>query len=164
MKKNDYLKILKNSYYNLSQKDYENFEEIMNDDGLGKCKPGFNLWAFLFGWFYLLYRRMIVEAFGVLIFSLMIGYLMAYAKLYPILVLGSMILTNSLLSGFCYYFLYLNKFNKDIDSCGEYNPDMECMQKKAKPKISYVIIAVVFILIIIWPWIFELLTGQNLHK
>ena len=164
MKKNEYLNILKNSYYNLSEKDYKNFEEIMNDEGLGKCKVQFNLWAFIFGWFYLLYRRMIVEAFGVLIFSLLIGYLMAYAKLHPVLVLGGVFITSSFLSGFCYYFLYLNKFTKDIEMCGEYNPDIECMQKKAKPKISYVITAVVLILIFIWPWIFALITGQTLHK
>ena len=164
MKKNDYLKVLKGSYYNLSDKDYEIFEEIMNDDGLGKCKPTFNLYAFIFGWFYLLYRRMVVEAFGVLIFSLLLGYLMAYARLEPVLVLGGVFLTSSLLSGFCYYFLYLNKFTKDIENCGEYNPDMECMRKKAAPKLSYVIVAVVLILIVIWPWLFELITGQNLHK
>ena len=164
MKRDDYLKVLKKSYYNLSDKDYENFAEIMNDDGLGKCKPSFNLYAFIFGWFYLLYRRMVVEAFGVLIFSLMIGYLMAYANLHPILAIGGIFITSSLLSGFCYYFLYLNKFNKDIESCGEYNPDIECMQQKAKPKISYVVIAVLLILIVIWPWIFALVTGQALHK
>lgn len=164
MKKNDYLKILQSTYYNLSQKDYENFAEIMNDEGLGKCKPLFNLYAFIFGWFYLLYRKMIVESFGVLIFALMIGYLMAYARLYPVLVLGGVFLTSSLLSGFCYYFLYLNKFSKDIENCGEYNPDIECMKEKAKPKKSYVITAVILILIFIWPWIFELLSGEALHK
>ena len=164
MKKNDYLKVLKESYYNLSNKDYKNFEEIMNDEGLGKCKPQFNLWAFIFGWFYLLYRRMVVEAFGVLIFSLLIGYLMAYAKLHPVLVLGSMFLTSSFLSGFCYYFLYLNKFTKDIENCGEYNVDIECMKKKSKPKLSYVVTAAVLILIFIWPWIFALITGETLHK
>ena len=164
MKKNDYLKILQSTYYNLSQKDYENFAEIMNDEGLGKCKPLFNLYAFIFGWFYLLYRKMIVESFGVLIFALMVGYLMAYARLYPVLVLGGVFLTSSLLSGFCYYFLYLNKFSKDIENCGEYNPDIECMKEKAKPKKSYVITAVILILIFIWPWIFELLSGEALHK
>ena len=164
MKKNDYLKILKESYYNLSQKDYQNFEKIMTDEGLGKCKSSFNLYAFIFGWFYLLYRKMVVEAFGVLIFSLLIGYLMAYAKLHPVLVLGGIFLTNSFLSGFCYYFLYLNKFNRDIEGCGEYTPDIECMKEKSKPKISYVIIALVLILIFIWPWIFALITGQPLHK
>ena len=164
MKKNDYLKILQSTYYNLSQKDYENFAEIMNDEGLGKCKPLFNLYAFIFGWFYLLYRKMIVESFGVLIFALMIGYLMAYARLYPVLVLGGVFLTSSLLSGFCYYFLYLNKFSKDIENCGEYNPDIECMKEKAKPKKSYVITAIILILIFIWPWIFELLSGEALHK
>ena len=164
MKRDDYLKILKSTYYNLTDKDYENFAEIMNDDGLGRCKPLFNLYGFIFGWFYLLYRRMVVEAFGVLIFSLMIGYLMAYSKLHPVLVLITIFLTSSLLSGFCYYFLYLNKFNRDLENCGEYNPDIECMQQKAKPKISYVAIAVVLILVMIWPWIFALVTSEPLHK
>ena len=159
-----FLDILKKSYYNLTQKDLTAFSEIMQDDGLGKCKPVFNLYAFIFGWFYLLYRRMVVEAFGVLIFSLMIGYIFAYAKLHPILVIISIFLTNSLLSGFCYYFLYLNKLSRDIEYCGEYNTDIECMKTKAKPKISYVVIAVVVILILIWPWIYALVTGSKLHS
>ncbi len=161
--KEKYLKILKESYYNLTKKDEKNFSEIMNDEGLGKCKPIFNLYAFIFGWFYLLYRRMVTEAFGVLIFSLMIGYIFAYAKIHPLVVLVSIFLTNSLLSGFCYYFLYLNKFSRDIENCGEFNTDIECMKKRAKPKISYVIWAVILILIFIWPWLFALITGDKLH-
>ena len=162
--KQKFMKILKESYYNLSQKDEKIFEEIMRDDGLGKCKPKFNLWAFLFGWLYLLYRRMPIEAMAVLVASLMVGYIMAYARLHPILILGAIFLTNSLLSGFCYYFLYLNKFSRDIDYCGEYNPDMECMKKRAKPKITYVIIAILVILILIWPWIYALVTGANIKN
>ena len=162
--KERFLDILKKSYYNLSLKDEQIFEEIMQDDGLGKCKPKFNLYAFLFGWLYLLYRRMVMEAFGVLIFSLMIGYIFAYAKLHPLIVLGSIFITNSLVSGFCYYFLYLNKFTKDIEYCGEYNTDIECMKKRNIPKITYVIIAVLLILILIWPWIYAMISGANLHK
>jgi len=162
--KEKYLNILRQTYYNMSAKDEANFKEIIRDDGLGKCKPGFNLYAFIFGWFYLLYRRMVVEAFGVLIFSLMVGYILAYAKLHPLIVLLGIILTNSFLSGFCYYFLYLNKFSKDLENCGGNNPDVECMKKRAKPKISYVIWAIILILIFIWPWIYELFTGVNLHK
>jgi len=162
--KERFLDILKKSYYNLSLKDEQIFEEIMQDDGLGKCKPKFNLYAFLFGWFYLLYRRMVMEAFGVLIFSLMIGYIFAYAKLHPLIVLGSIFITNSLVSGFCYYFLYLNKFTKDIEYCGEYNTDIECMKKRNTPKKSYVIVAVLMILILIWPWIYAMISGANLHK
>ena len=46
---NNFEKLLKQ--YNLTEKEKNIFEEIMRDDGLGKCKPVFNLWAFLFGWF-----------------------------------------------------------------------------------------------------------------
>ena len=162
--KSKYMNLLKKSYYNLTEKEKNIFEEIMREDGLGKCKPVFNLWAFLFGWFYLLYRRMTIEAMAVIVVSLMIGYLMAYAKLHPVLVILSIVLISSLLSGFCYYFLYLNKFNRDIDYCGEYNPDIECMRKRAKPKISYVIIAIMVIIILIWPWIYALLTGASLKN
>ena len=163
MNKKDYLNILKKSYYNLSEKDEKIFEEIIRDDGLAKCKPTFNLWAFLFGWFYLLYRRVTMEAFGVLIFSLLGGYLLAYAKIHPVIVILFMILVNSVLAGFCYHFLYLNKLSRDISFCGEYNVDIECMKQRAKPKISYVIIAIVLILIFIWPWIYALITGAKLH-
>jgi hypothetical protein len=162
--KSKYMDLLKNSYYNLTEKDEKIFEEIMRDDGLGQCKPKFNLFAFLFGWFYLLYRRLSFEAMAVIVVSLMIGYLMAYARLHPVLVILSIVLVSSLLSGFCYYFLYLNKFSRDIDYCGEYNTDIECMQKRAKPKISYVILAVIVILILIWPWIYSLITGAELKN
>ncbi len=160
--KQKFLELLEKSYYNLSEKDKKAFEEIIRDDGLGKCKPKFNLWAFLFGWFYLLYRRMTIEAMGVLVASLMIGYLMAYAKFHPLLIIATIILISSFLSGFCYYFLYLNKLSRDIDYCGEYNTDIECLKKRAKPQISYVIAAVFMILLLIWPWIFALITGAKL--
>ena len=162
--KDKFLEILKKSYYNLTQKDLRAFSEIMQDDGLGKCKPIFNLYAFIFGWFYLLYRRMVVESFGVLIFSLLVGYILAYAKLHPLLVIFAMVLVNSLLSGFCYYFLYLNKFSRDIEYCGEYNIDMECMKNRMRPKVSYVIIALIVILLLIWPWIYALVSGNKLHS
>ena len=159
--KNTYLEILKKSYVNPTPQDIENFEDILTDEGLGKCKPKFHFFAFLFGWFYLLYRRMTMEAMGVLIVSLMIGYILAYAKIAPLLVLFIMIGVNSLLSGFCYYFLYLNKFAKDVEFCGKHN--IECIRVKSQPKISYVIIAVVLIVILIWPWIYALISGTNLH-
>jgi hypothetical protein len=157
------LKILEESYPKITQRDKENFAKIIKDDGLGKCRPLFHPWAFIFGWFYLLYRRAVLEAFGVLIFSLMIGYLMASVRLHPVLILGAIFIVNSIVGGFCYYFLYLNKFSRDLDNCGEYNPEPECMKERAKPKISYVIYAVIIIILFIWPWIFALVTGQNLH-
>ncbi len=161
--KNKYLKVLKESYIG-NNKDLEIFEEIMNDNGLAKCKPVFNLKAFIFGWFYLLYRKMVKEAIGVIMAALMIGYLMAHAKLHPLIVLSAIIVISSVLSGFCYYFLYLNKFDRDMDYCGEYNPDMECIKKRAKPTFIYVIIAILIILIFIWPWIYALVTGANLKN
>jgi len=163
MSKKKYMDLLKKSYVG-DEKDIAIFDEIMNDEGLGKCKPKFNIKAFVFGWFYLLYRRAVLEAFSVLVVSLMVGYLMAYAKLHPLIVLLGILVTNSLLSGFCYYFLYLNKFNKDVDYCGEFNTDIECLKKRAKPKISYVILAVIVILALIWPWIFALITGYSLKS
>jgi len=163
MHKQDYFNILKKSYFNLDKKDEKIFEEIMRDDGLAKCKVTFNKWAFIFGWFYLLYRRMVMEAFGVLIFALLAGYILAYAKIHPLLVIIIMIVINSVLSGFCYHFLYLNKLSRDISFCGEYNVDLECMKKRAEPKKSYVIIAVVLIIIFLWPWFYAILTGAKLH-
>ena len=160
--KQKYLKLLEEVYYGMDEKDKNAFSEIIRDDGLGKCKPIFHLWAFLFGWFYLLYRRMAMEAFGVLIFSLMVGYLLAYAKIHPVLVLFIMWLVNAFLSGFCYYFLYLNKFNKDVEHCGEYNPDIECLKKRNQPKVTNVIFAVVLIILMIWPWIYAIVTGAKL--
>jgi hypothetical protein len=163
--KDKYLEILKKTYFNLTEKDLKNFEEIIRDDGLGKCKPKFHLFAFIFAWFYLLYRKMITESFGVLIASLLVGYILAYAKIHPFLVLGIMTAINSFLSGFCYYFLYLNKLDRDIESCvGIHHPDIECIKKKAKPNIWYVIGAIVVILVLIWPIIFSMLTGADISK
>jgi len=157
-----YLEYLKN-IYNVDEEELKKFKSIIRDDGLGKCKPIFNLYAFLFGWFYLLYKRASIEAFSVLLISLMIGYLFVYAKLHPILVIASIVITNSLIAGFCYYYLFLNKVNRDVEICGEYNVDLECLKEKATPKISNVIIAILVILILIWPLIFSLVTGKSLH-
>ncbi|GAX88129.1 conserved hypothetical protein [Lebetimonas natsushimae] len=163
--KNRYIEILKQTYYNLSKKDLKNFEDVIGKEGLGTCKPRFHLFAFIFGWFYLLYRKMVTESFGVLITALLVGYILAYAKIHPVLVLGIMVIINSFLSGFCYYFLYLNKLDRDIENCGGvHNPDIECIKKKAKPNIWYVIGAVVFILILIWPIIFSMITGHDISK
>ncbi|MEO1958470.1 MAG: DUF2628 domain-containing protein [Nautiliaceae bacterium] len=156
---NRVLTLLKKSYFNLSQKDEEAFSKIIKDDGLGKCKIVFNMFAFLFGWFYLLYRRMSIEAMGVLVASLMVGYILAYAKFHPLIVLGVIFLMSSLLSGFCYYFLYLNKFDRDRDYC---KGDIECLKSRAKPKLWPVVLAILIILFLIWPWIFALVSGAKL--
>jgi len=152
--KEKYLKILKEIYPNMSERDYAVFSEIMNDEGLGKCKPKFNLWGFLFGWFYLLYRHAYVEAIAVLIVSLMVGYFY----------LPGMVVVNSLIGGFCYYFLYLNKFSMDVDRCGGIGfPDMECLKKKAKTSYWPVIVAVLLIAILIWPVVYAIVTGHQLR-
>jgi hypothetical protein len=122
-----YLDLLNRIYPGITPKDGAVFAEIMRGDGLGKCKPVFHLYGFLFGWLYLLYRRATIEAMGVLIISMLIFYISP--------ILG--ILSNSLLGGFCYYYLYLNKFGRDLEICGEYNPDPECMARKARTSIIY---------------------------
>jgi len=152
--KEKYLKLLKSTYVNMTPKDEKVFEEIMTDDGLGKCKPKFHLWGFLFGWFYLLYRHAYVEALGVLIASLMVGWFY----------LPGMVVLNSLLGGFCYYYLYLNKFSMDVDRCGGVNyPDMECLRKKSKPSWGVVVFAVFMIILLIWPVVFSIITGHPLR-
>ena len=157
---NKYFKLLSEVYD--EKEDLEKFKMIMREDGLGDCKPIFHLKAFIFGWFYLLYKRAYMEAFGVIVAALMMAYVMAYAHLHPILVIATIFIVNSLLSGFCYYFLYLNKFNRDVDNCGEYNTDMECLRKKTKPSFVPVIVAVVAILFLLWPIIFKMATGANI--
>ena len=153
--KEKYLKILKEIYPNMSERDYAVFSEIIDDKGLGKCKPKFNLWGFLFGWFYLLYRHAYVEAIAVLIVSLMVGYFY----------LPGMVVVNSLIGGFCYYFLYLNKFSMDIDRCGgEHLPDKECLKEKAKVSFIPVVIAFVVIVILIWPVVYAAITGASLKS
>jgi len=149
-----YLKILFEVYPGLSEKDKKVFEEIIDDEGLGKCRPKFHLYGFLFGWFYLIYKRAYVEGVAVLIASLMVGYFY----------LPGMVVVNSLIGGFCYYFLYLNKFSMDVDRCGGINfPDMECLKAKTKPNKWAVIIAVVLILILIWPVVYAIVTGHQLR-
>ncbi len=159
-----FLKILNESYFNMTENDKNAFEDIVRDDGLGKCKIKFNLWGFLFGWFYLLYRRMSIEAIAVLLISLIFGYVLMFLGFNPIIVIIVILLVNSFLSGCCYYFLYMNKFSRDIDRCGEYNTDIECMKKRAKPKLTPVIIAIVLILVLIWPLIYSLVTGVSLRS
>jgi hypothetical protein len=120
-----YLKVLEKSYPGMTPQDGYYFALLIREDGLGEFKRTFHKWGLLWGWLYLLYRRATIEGIGVLIISLLLFYISP--------VLG--ILANSLLVGFYYHFLYLNKFARDLEVCGEYNPDIECMKRKGKPSI-----------------------------
>ena len=152
--KEKYLKILKEVYPGMNERDEKIFEEIMIDEGLGKCRPKFHLWGFLFGWFYLLYRHAYVEAVAVLIVSLMVGYFY----------LPGMVVVNSLIGGFCYYYLYLNKFSMDVEKCGGIAfTDKECMKAKAKTSYVPVIVAIIAILVLIWPVVYAVVTGHQLR-
>jgi len=139
-RKNRYWEVLKGSYPKMSPADKTHFLKILRSDGLGDCKPTFHLLGFMFGWVYLLYRRATIESMGVLIISMLMIHLS------PLLGL----VTNSLIGGFCYHYLYLNKFARDLEICGEYNPDLKCMEQKGKPTILYPIGAIgLFLLIVI---------------
>ena len=151
--KEKYLKLLFKVNPNMSEKDKNIFQDIMNDEGLGRCKPIFNLYGFLFGFFYLLYKKAYLEGIAVLLVALMVGYFY----------LPGIIIMNSLLGGFCYYFLYLNKFNSDIDRCGGVSfPNIDCLKKKSKESFIPVIVAVILILILVWPVLFSIITGHTL--
>ncbi|MEO1941750.1 MAG: hypothetical protein ABGW77_02530 [Campylobacterales bacterium] len=129
-----YLKVLERSYPNMTPEDRHYFSLLIREDGLGEFKLTFHKWGLIWGWLYLLYRRALIEGLGVLIISLLLFYISP--------LLG--ILANSLLAGFYYHFLYLNKFARDLEVCGEFNPDIGCMKRKGRPSI-WIPIGVLFL-------------------
>jgi len=141
-----------------TEKEVKYIKDMINKD-LSKTKPIFNLKGFLFGWFYLLYKRAYMEAIAVIVISLLfmqIGFI-----LHSFLFLGLGILMPNILVGWFFYFMYSNKIDRDIEECGK-PIDKECLTKKGKKSPGMVIFAIFMILFLTWPVIYGAITKQDI--
>jgi len=141
-----------------TEKEVKYIKDMINKD-LSKTKPIFNLKGFLFGWFYLLYKRAYMEAIAVIVISLLfmqIGFI-----LHSFLFLGLGILMPNILVGWFFYFMYSNKIDRDIEECGK-PIDKECLAKKGKKSPGMVIFAIFMILFLTWPVIYGAITKQDI--
>jgi hypothetical protein len=133
-------------------------KDMINKD-LSKTKPIFNLKGFLFGWFYLLYKKAYMEALAVIILSLLfmqIGFI-----LHSFIFLGLGIFIPNILTGWYFYFMYSNKIDRDIENCGK-PVDKECLSKKGKRSFGMVILAIFIIIFLSWPVIYGAITKQDI--
>jgi len=140
-----------------SKEEITYIKDMINKD-LSKTKPIFNLKGFLFGWFYLLYKRAYLEALAVIIISLLfiqIGFI-----LHSFLFLFLGLFAPNILVGWFFYFMYSNKIDRDIEECGK-PIDKECLAKKGKKSPGMVIFAVFMVIFLIWPVIYGLVTKQD---
>jgi hypothetical protein len=133
-------------------------KDMINKD-LKKTKPIFNLKGFLFGWFYLLYKRAYMEALAVIIISLLfmqIGFI-----LHSFLFLGLGLIMPNILVGWFFYFMYSNKIDRDIEECGK-PVDKECLANKGKKSPAMVALAVFIVAFLSWPVIYGSITKQDI--
>ena len=140
-----------------NDKEIQYIKDMLNED-LKKTKPILNLKGFLFGWFYLLYKRAYMEALAVIIISLLLIQIGFVLHSFLFLMLG--LFTPNILTGWFFYFMYSNKIDKDIEDCGK-PIDKECLAKKGKRNILMVVFAVFMILFLTWPVIYGIVTKQD---
>jgi hypothetical protein len=121
-------------------------------------KPVFNLKGFIFGWFYLLYKKAYMEAFAVIIISLLI--IQGAFIMHSFLLLGLGIIFPNLVVGFYFYYMFANKMMRDIDFCGK-PIDKECLKSKGGVSWSAPVFAIIIVIILFWPVIYGKLTKQD---
>jgi len=122
-------------------------------------KPVFNLKAFIFNWFYLVYKKAYLEALAVIIINLLIIQMAFILHSYLLLILG--LIAPNLITGFYFYFMFANKMLRDIESCGK-PIDKECLKSKGGTSKSAVIFSIILIIFMFWPVIFSKLTHQDI--
>jgi len=132
-------------------------KDMLNKD-LKKTKPIFNLKGFLFGWFYLLYKRAYMEALAVIIISLLLIQIGFILHSFLFLILG--LIAPNILVGWFFYFMYSNKIDRDIEDCGK-PVDKNCLKEKGKKSIGMVIFAIFMIIFLTWPVIYGIVTKQD---
>jgi len=126
-----------------------------------KIKPIFNLKGFLFGPFYLIYKKAYIEALAVIVVSLLlvqIGFI-----LHSFIFLGLGTILPNILGGWFFYFMYANKLDRDIESCGK-PIDKTCLGQKGGKSIGALVGSVLFVLFLFWPVIYGKLTNQDITK
>ena len=121
-------------------------------------KPVFNLKGFLFGWFYLLYKKAWLETFAVIVLSLLT--IQIAFILHSFLFLGLGMVLPNIVVGFYFYFMYGNKFLKDKESCGV-PVDIDCLKERGGTSLKGVIGAIFVIIFLTWPVIYGAITKQD---
>ena len=140
-----------------SDKEVKYIKDMINKD-LSKIKPIFNLKGFLFGWFYLLYKRAYLESFAVIIISLLLVQIGFILHSFLFLFLG--LFAPNILVGWFFYFMYSNKIDRDIEECGK-PVDKECLAKKGKKSPGMVLFAIFIVIFLTWPVIYGIVTHQD---
>jgi hypothetical protein len=124
-----------------------------------KLSPKFNLAGFLFGYFYLLFKKAYTEALVIFILSMLvmqIGFI-----LHSFIFLGLGLVLPNILVGWFFYFMYANKFLKDKENCS--TPiDKECLKSKGENSYIPPITALLFIILLFWPVIYGTITKQDI--
>lgn len=154
--------LLKLHFTNLTQRDLAYFKKIDYESELPKIKPTFHLFALLFGWFYLLYRKVYLGAIATLIASLLIIKVGLVAKSFLLVYLG--IVMHNILSGLFFHFLYATKFRKDLDRAKYPLTDKEELAKSGGTSFFTVILSIIASLVIFYPLIIAIMTGASLKS
>ncbi|NPA55919.1 MAG: dihydroorotase [Epsilonproteobacteria bacterium] len=148
----DYIKIHSPS---LSDEEVKYVQMFMKDN---KLKAIFNLYGFLFGWFYLLYKKAYLESLAVIIISLLLVQIGFILHSYLFLLLG--LITPNLLVGFYFYFMLANKIDRDIEHCNQ-PIDKQCLAKRGGNSIAAALFGVFMVIFLFWPVIYAKITHQD---
>jgi len=142
----------------LNEKEVNYIKDMINKD-IKKTKPIFNLHGFLWGWLYLLYKKAYMETLAVIIISLLFMQIGFVLHSFLFLLLG--IIMPNILTGWYFYFMYSNKIDRDIESCGK-PIDKECLSKKGGTSWTMVMLGIFMILFLTWPIVYGTLTKQDI--
>jgi hypothetical protein len=146
--------LLKLHYTDLSERDLQEFKKIDYESEIPKIKPSFHLKAFLFGAFYLLYRKLYLEGVAVIIFSLLLF------RVSPIVGIVAFFVS----SGTFYYFLYTNKFKKDVEKAGYPLTDKEQLKDMGGTSPKAVIGTIIITIALFWPMVASYIDYISTHK
>jgi len=141
-----------------NDKEISYIKDMINKD-LKKTKPIFNLKGFLFGWFYLLYKKAYMETLAVIIISLLMLQIGFILHSFLFLIIG--MFAPNIIVGWFFYFMYSNKIDRDIEECGK-PIDKECLSKKGQKSWGMVILSIFMILFLSWPVIYGVITKQDI--
>ena len=123
-----------------------------------KLKPILHIKGLIFGPFYLLYKKAYIESLAVFIVSLLVIQIGFLLHSFLVLILGA--LMPNILVGFFFYFIYSNKIDRDIESCGK-PISQNCLAKKGGTSFVGVFATIFFILFLTWPVIYGAITKQD---
>jgi len=143
-----------------SEKEIANLQRVINNQKTNSLIPIFNLKGFIFGFIYLFYKKAYLEGLAVLIISLLLIQIAFILHSFLFLLLG--IIAPNIITGWFFYFMYANKFDRDLDECGKNN--FECLKDKGGKSWGAIILFLVIVTLFIWPLIYGKITKQDVTK